>query len=237
MVKPYFALSYNNSKGKPNWVSWKLQRSDLGTAGRTPFYPDPDLPRSFKHVTPHDYTGSGFDRGHMCPRSDRTATTEMANATFVMTNVIPQAPAVNQKAWNDLEIYCLHLVERKHQTLYIVAGPQGQGGTGTNGAADTIAHGKVTVPARCWKVIVVLDGNSGDDVRRIDRTTRVIAVIMPNEESVGHGWARFRTSIAKVETLTAYRFLDRVRADVLDVLRTKVDNEPISPSHGRRGED
>jgi endonuclease G len=154
-----------------------------------------------------------------------------------MTNVIPQAPAVNQKAWNDLEIYCLHLVERGQLTLYIVAGPQGQGGTGTKGPADAIANGKVTVPAKCWKVIVVLDGNSGDDVGRIDKHTRVIAVIMPNEESVGHGWARFRTSIAQVETLTGYRFLDRVPAEVGDALRTKVDPQVIAPTRAHRGED
>src|SRR5262249_23173282 len=77
MRKPSFALPYNNSKGRPNWVSWRLQQGDLGSAGRTQFYPDPELPRSFKQITPHDYTGSGFDRGHMCPRSDRTATNEM----------------------------------------------------------------------------------------------------------------------------------------------------------------
>src|SRR3954471_23929474 len=24
MVKPYFVLSYNNQKGEPNWVSWRV---------------------------------------------------------------------------------------------------------------------------------------------------------------------------------------------------------------------
>src|SRR5947209_5457556 len=48
MRKPYYALSFNNAKGTPNWVSWRLQHSDLGPAPRAPqFYPDPDLPRSF----------------------------------------------------------------------------------------------------------------------------------------------------------------------------------------------
>jgi DNA/RNA endonuclease G (NUC1) len=30
MVKPQYALSYNNSKGTPNWVSWELNKSYLG---------------------------------------------------------------------------------------------------------------------------------------------------------------------------------------------------------------
>ena len=34
MAKPFFALSYNNSKGTPNWVSWHLTYTDLGSATR-----------------------------------------------------------------------------------------------------------------------------------------------------------------------------------------------------------
>src|SRR5262245_40535463 len=76
MVKPYYALSYNNVRGGPNWVSWRLSKEDLGTARRFPFKPDPDLPSGFKQIQPSDYSNSGFDRGHMCPHSDRTKTTE-----------------------------------------------------------------------------------------------------------------------------------------------------------------
>src|ERR1700730_5922355 len=52
MAKPFFALSYNNSKGTPNWVSWHLTDADLGSAKRMPFYPDQELPRGFNQVVP-----------------------------------------------------------------------------------------------------------------------------------------------------------------------------------------
>ncbi len=106
MKKPQFALSYCNDRGTPNWVSWLLRKDDLGTAPRRPFHPDMSLPRGFRRITPRDYIDGGFDRGHMCPHSDRADTVENSNATFVMTNMIPQAGEVNQKPWNDLEIYC-----------------------------------------------------------------------------------------------------------------------------------
>ena len=32
MNKAFFALSYNNSKGTPNWLSWHLAKSYLGDA-------------------------------------------------------------------------------------------------------------------------------------------------------------------------------------------------------------
>jgi len=239
MRKPYFALAYNNAKGTPNWVSWCLKQDDLGPAPRVDFYPDPDLPRTFKHVVPRDYSGSGFDRGHMCPRSDRSSTPEAATATFVMTNIIPQSPACNQKAWADFEEYCRNLAARKRQTLYIVSGPQGQGGEGTKGAAEAIAGGKVTVPAKCWKVVLVIDdGTCGpDDIARVNSGTRLIAVVMPNDQTVGHGWAKYRTSAKEVEGLTGYRFFDRVPADVIDPLKDKMDREHIPPSRPRRTED
>lgn len=239
MKKPEYALSYNNSKGTPNWVSWSLKASDLGPAPRSEFYPDADLPKGFNRITPRDYTGSGFDRGHMCPRSDRTSSNEAAHATFAMTNIIPQAPAVNQKAWADLEEYCRGLATRKHQTLYIVSGPQGRGGTGTKGPAEAIGRGKVTVPAKCWKVLVAIDGGTGtaEDVNKIGPDTRTIAVVMPNDESVGHGWAKYRTSVKDVETLTGYKFFDRVPPSVIDPLKEKVDDVNIPPPSHRAKEE
>ena len=196
MRKAYFALSYNDAKATPNWVSWRLKGGDLGTAPRAQFHPDPLLPRSFHRVTPKDYTGGGFNRGHRCPRSDRSGTAEAATATFAMTNILPQSPHVNQKAWNDLEEYCRALVRIGTRTLYVVSGPQGRGGEGTDGRAGGIAGGRIAVPAKCWKVVLVVENGTGtaDDVGRVTPRMRAIAVVMPNDQSVGHGWTKYRTS-------------------------------------------
>src|SRR5205823_19151 len=83
--------------------------------------------------------------------ADRAATSEMSFATFVMTNIIPQAANVNERAWAHLEEYCRTLVSREHDRLYVIAGPAGRGGRGTAGYKESIAGGRVTVPAQCWK--------------------------------------------------------------------------------------
>lgn len=44
IVKDQFALSYNDKKGIPNWVSYKFRRNDCGRAPRGDFHPDPSLP-------------------------------------------------------------------------------------------------------------------------------------------------------------------------------------------------
>jgi endonuclease G len=228
MVKPFFALAYNNSKGTPNWVSWRLTDADIGTAARVPFYPDETLPRGFHMVKPADYTGSGFDRGHMCDHSDRSANEEASHATFVMSNMIPQSPYVNEKAWAQLEAYCRQLVKHGHKHLYIVAGPTGQGGEGKKGPKIQIGRAtRVAVPAQCWKVIMVLDGGPGDDLQKVDSKTRLIAVIMPNDMTVGEDWASYRVSVRAVEQLTGYAFFDRVPEAIIEPLKAEVDAERI----------
>ncbi|WP_392482946.1 DNA/RNA non-specific endonuclease [Nostoc sp. C110] len=73
MVKNQYALSYNNTKGTPNWVAWQLNKSCLGTADRqNNFRPDNTLPTNFLRVTPTIYSGSGYDKGHVTPSADMT---------------------------------------------------------------------------------------------------------------------------------------------------------------------
>ena len=235
MVKPNYVLAWNDGLGTPIWVSWRLQREDLGRAPRKQtFDPDDTLPSGFKRVLTSYYSSTGFDRGHMCPAGDRTATQDKCFSTFVMTNIIPQAPNVNRKAWEQLESYCRELV-RRHQHLYIIAGPDGKGGRGSRGFAQSIANASVTVPAECWKIVVVVpEAGDEDELRKITSTTRVIAVAMPNDnDAVGEAWAQFRTSPAEIERRTGLKFFATLPGDVAQALRQKVDEVSIPPPRPR----
>jgi endonuclease G len=194
--RPQYVLSYHAEKRTPNWVCWQLRAQDIGSAARGPFAPDPLLPKGFARVTSHVYDGSGFDRGHQCPAKDRSATQKDCDATFYLTNVVPQSPASNQKAWERLESYCRELAKRGH-VLQIACGPLGVGGTGKDGYQEEIGKGrlKVTVPARLWKVILVLP-NADAEPRK---NTRVSTVLMPNDQTVGYDWTRYRVSARRVE--------------------------------------
>jgi len=89
---PEYTLDFNDNLGEPNWVSWDLTTDDLGGSGRANnFIPDPTLPTTFYAVVTGDYTGSGYDRGHMCPSADRTKSTTANMQTFYLTNMVPQA--------------------------------------------------------------------------------------------------------------------------------------------------
>ncbi|CAN5553617.1 DNA/RNA non-specific endonuclease [soil metagenome] len=230
LVKPYFVVSYNDSKGEPNWVSWRLTKDDLGDAPRRKkFSTDQTLPEGMRRISEKDYTDSGFDRGHQCPHGDRTKNQEMSYSTFVMSNIVPQTPALNEKAWNMLEIYCRDLVKRDKARLYIVDGPAGMGATGSRGYRDRLAGDTVVVPAFCWKVIVVVPEDGTEDLTDVNANTRVIAVIVPNKNDLGYDWQQFRTSAEEVEELTGYKFFTALPPEVAAALRKKVDTKYVEP--------
>ena len=229
MKKEWFALSYNNSKGIPNWVSWRLVKDDVGDHRPEPgpFKPDDALPPGFHRVKPTDYkyATTGFERGHMCSNADRGKSLEAAAQTFVMTNMVPQSHELNTGAWEGLEKYCRTLVRaKKGKELYIIAGPAGKGGRSSKGAFDT-TDGTVVVPEKCWKVVLVLDKEEGDPSARVRADTRVISAIMPNDTTPGKAhWDEYRVSLKAVEELTGYTFFDKVPAAIRKELRDKIDD-------------
>jgi endonuclease G len=104
MVKPVFTLSYNRRRGIANWVSWHLSTAWKGETRRgNDFRSDSDLPRDWFAAKTSDYTDSGFDRGHLCPSDDRDGSTVDNSATFLLTNIVPEAPRHNREVWKELE--------------------------------------------------------------------------------------------------------------------------------------
>jgi endonuclease G len=201
ITRDQYALAYNRDRGIPAWASWHLDESDMGSVERYAgqFISDTSLPAGWYQVRHGDYSGSGYDRGHMVPSADRTASPEDNTATFILTNIVPQAPANNQGAWADLENHIRDLV-RDGNEAYIIAGPQGQ--------IDTLAGGALAVPAAVWKIAVVLPAGA-NDLARIDAETTVIAVLMPNDDSVeGQRWDAYLTSVGCIEALTGLNLLD-----------------------------
>jgi endonuclease G len=222
--KRQYALSYNNSKGTPNWVSWHLAKKWLGKARRgNPFAPDTSLPAGFFAVRPNDYRGSGFDRGHVCPSADRSVTKEDQDATFLMSNMMPQSPDLNRMTWEKTEEYCRGQARDGDEDLYIIAGPAGQGGTGSDGERKVLrgTKGDIVVPAKCWKVVVVLPASITDPRKVTAAEARVFAVILPNVQGLSTDWRSFAVPVQDVEKLTGYTFFDRLPRDVADELRTR----------------
>lgn len=163
----------------------------------------------------------------MCPSEDRDGSSTDNAATFLMSNIIPQAPNNNQITWNAFEAYCRTLMNQGNE-LYIVSGGYGSGGTGSlGGVTQTIANGAITVPARVWKAVVVLPVGS-NDLSRVSSSTRVIAIDVPNTQTASsQPWSAYRTSVDAIEAQTGLDLFSLIPSEIQSSLESQVDNVQI----------
>lgn len=233
MEKSQYTLSYNSDLLIPNWVAWHLSSSDInGSADRSnDFRPDEGLPSDWYGVKKADYQYNkyGFDRGHVCPSADRTATQEDNSMTFLMTNMVPQSPDNNRVIWMHFETYERKLVEQGNE-VYIIAGPSGKGGTSGKGTFEeipiTLKNGEVLnmqVPAYTWKVLIAIPEGE-DDFERIGQDSIVIAINVPNQMGMAKtgDWEQFVTTVDDIEAQTGYDFFELLPDSIEDVLEQKV---------------
>lgn len=167
-----YVISYNKERRSPNWVAWKVTTDNLGTAARTNrFEQDKELqkylsqaPNTPPAVTPDDYRGSCFDRGHQAPSADRTNSVENNQSTFMMSNMLPQTPYLNRYLWEQVERYTRQLVN-EGKTVYVITGPIYDQNFGSIGPNQDIP-----VPSKMFKIVIVQDGSQ----------RHTFSVIMPN---------------------------------------------------------
>jgi DNA/RNA endonuclease G (NUC1) len=82
------------------------------------------------------------------------------------------------------------------------------------------------------------DDRPEDDLKRVTKRTRVIAVVMPNDEDkVRTTWAGYRVSVKHIEKLTGYTFFDRLPKDVAEALKDGVDDDHIPPPRKGHGDE
>lgn len=118
-----YTTSFNTKTNLPNWVAWAITPDELieRESRNDNFQPDPALPEHIA-VTTEDYTGSGYDRGHMCPAADNKYHWRAMDESFYMTNICPQNHNLNAGVWSTLEQQCRRWAETG-TTVYIACGP------------------------------------------------------------------------------------------------------------------
>lgn len=196
LPKRQYIVGYNASRLTANWVSWTIDRTDLGSSDRqNDFRPDTSLPVGWYQVKTSDYTNSGFDRGHLCPSADRTASEEDNSATFLMTNIVPQSPRLNRFVWANLEEYCRDLV-RAGYFVNVLAGVYGREGEGSLGKKETLPAG-VVVPERMYKLVIAVPAGSNWTA---PESIHFVADFPNQEASVQRkDWVRYLTSFEELE--------------------------------------
>lgn len=189
-----FAVGYSESYRNPVWSAYHLFPSENKRAPKRPSRFSVDH-RTRSKVRHEDYTHSGFDRGHLAPnygiatRYGREAQLE----TFLMSNIIPQTPAVNRGIWRELEMLTARRYSVYFDEVWIISGP-------IFGSDFKRMESDVAIPEAYYKIV------ADEDEGRL----RVMAFII---EADCPPYTRFRqrlTSVDAIEEQTGLDFFTRL---------------------------
>jgi DNA/RNA endonuclease G (NUC1) len=213
IVHPEFTLSYNESRGTPNWVSYELDsRHILTGADRCNCFTAEPALSGDKVLYTADYTNGGFDRGHMAPSADRISSNVANATTFYLSNIVPQTGDLNQGVWANFESHLRTLVRDGDRAIYVITGPLYDP---TKPQTSIKNEGRILIPHATWKVAFIGPKNGGSPFTKSTVTswddltgTSILAVSMPNITGVRNDpWANYLTTVDAIEAATGYDFL------------------------------
>ena len=215
-----YTVCYSREHRAPLWVAAPVHRAYKGDVKRVDNYDfDPTLPVNIQITLNRSY--GDYTRGHMLGSGERTASREMNNQTFYVTNIAPQLrDGFNERggAWNNLEYF----VDRQicADTLYVVTGAIYDDFTapdGTNIKARTTVNKndnkRVGVPTAYYKALLrTKAGNSGKSVAECKASELKCAafVVAHRSESGLKPSAKNIMSVDELERLTGVDFFKGV---------------------------
>ena len=145
MFNRHYILGYSYYFRQAKWALEIIDPDDSDLDRADNFRPDYRIPEMFR-ADLADYSGSGFDRGHLVASANQRETELQNSETFLLSNMSPQAPDFNRKIWKELEKAVRDLDSKKNiMETYVICGPIFNFDTevSTIGAAD---KNDVTLP-------------------------------------------------------------------------------------------
>jgi endonuclease G, mitochondrial len=208
IARQAYALEHDAAAKIALWVCGSLDVALVfGTAERRDRWgPEPELQGNSRAVDA-DYKNSGFQRGHMVASEDRVASQALNDATFVLSNAVPQNGPLNGGQWAQLEAAIRKWVEDGvvKNARMITGGFFYDPAEDTPSTADgivtfqQIGAGNVAVPTHIFKIVV------GE---RSDGKPRAIAFVAANRKpKTGWKFADAIVSIQFVEQRAGLNFM------------------------------
>ncbi|MCG9575575.1 DNA/RNA non-specific endonuclease [Vibrio tubiashii] len=186
-----YAVGYNFQTKNADWVAYHITAESVNASFKrsNSFKEDSELP-DYARSTLADYSGSGYDRGHLAPSATMDFSQDSMKQSFLMSNMSPQLPGFNRVGWRILEEHVRDLAN-EYNELYVVTGPIYQGNESTIG-------NNVIIPSAFYKVILDPAFNEA------------IAFIVPHRDVSSSELASFVTTIDAVEQQTGLDFFSLI---------------------------
>ena len=199
-------VAFNPAHNVSDWVAFRLGREDLLSGDverKDAFRGDPEVPAGHR-VVKADYTGTGYDRGHLAAAAAMKWSPEAMRESFFMSNMAPQVgTGFNRHIWKSLERR-MRQWACERGVLYVVTGPLYEEQPVKQLVYDKDGDGVddngvlVDVPSHFFKLAF--------DPARIE----AIAFVLPNQKLETKDLPKFLQSIDDIE--------DRARLDFLPMI-------------------
>ena len=206
-----YVVGYSDALRNPLWVAYRLVDADgEDETGERPEGFETDL-RTVARVEHGDYTGSGYDRGHMAPNFGiaRCFGREAQLETFLMSNIVPQKHALNAGPWKELEQREALNYTGRFREIWVVAGPL------FHGESKRMKSG-VPIPNAFYKIQV--DEHEG--------RVRSQAFIMAQDADEDSGMATMLVTVDEVERLSGLDFFPDLPDEVEHALEAADASRP-----------
>ena len=193
-----YIAGYDETRKDPAWVCYRLNKVASLIAPPRPKTFSTDL-RTKAKVKTGDYTGTGYDRGHMAPNyAIAVCYREQAQLeTFLMSNIIPQKPNLNRKVWEHLEEREMKTYAQDFKSVWVITGP-------VFDKQPARFPSGIAIPVKCFKIFV----------REENGQPKVLAFEMSQDVTGNEQLQKFLTSVRDVEANTGLDFLNELPNDV-----------------------
>lgn len=229
-----YMVGYSEKLGNPLWVTYQV-------LPKPEFSPRLPRPSTFKSdwrstrcwlvlpcIEHDDYTETGYDRGHLAPnhviasRYGQDAQIE----TFLMTNITPQAPNLNRRAWQRLEeISADHFADR-YAPFTVITGP-----IFDDKPKHLPGYKLIAIPRGFYKIFI-RESKNGEP-------PKVLAFVMPQTALGNEDLSQYLVSVRDIEEQTGLDFLHELDDGVEAYVETLIDpqswdfNEDIATQSAR----
>jgi endonuclease G len=181
-----YAVNYNYNTKVAYYVVEHVTVNNLvkNAPRKDEFREDPEVPAQHRQ-TLADYTGMGFDRGHVAPAADMVFDAKAMSESFFLTNMMPQVPGNNRGIWKYLEENVRYWAQVKGE-VYVITGALFEG--------QPKMMNKVAIPSHVYKIVID------------PKTGKQIAYLFTNEKLDPKLIDNYAVSVATIEQKTGINF-------------------------------
>jgi len=207
-----YMVGYSDIRGNPLWVAYKLTQSSPNARHfKRPESFSMDL-RNLTLIKPSDYTNSGYDRGHMAPNHAISLLygKYAQEETFLMTNISPQKPNLNQKIWQRLEEMELESFPSRFKEVWVYTGPIFHEDTKKLKNSFWI-----DIPSAFYKIYVGI---------KKDGSLKTLAFIIPQTTKSNDKIEKYQVSIDAIEKQSGFDFFHKLEDNFEREVESTIEN-------------